>query len=66
MLEKTSVEIVSDIGFRNMAFQKMEKVSIFTIGPVSQMSITFFPLEVESSMVALFKAPIGLYINYYR
>ena len=32
--------------------------SVFAIRPVSQMSITFFLLEVGSSMIALFKALI--------
>ena len=51
-------------GFRDMTFQKMEKGSIFATRPVSQMSITFFLLEVGSSMIALFKALIWLYNSY--
>ena len=47
-----------------MTFQKMEKGSIFATRPVSQMSITFFLLEVGSSMIALFKALIWLYNSY--
>ena len=34
-----------------MTFQKKEKGSIFATRPVSQMSITFFLLEVGSSMI---------------
>ena len=49
-----------------MTFQKMEKGSIFATRPVSQMSITFFLLEVGSSMIALFKALIWLYNSYLR
>ena len=33
---------------------------------VTEMSITFFLLEVGSSMIALFKALIWLYNTYYR
>ena len=51
-------------GFRDMTFHKMEKGSIFATRPVSQMSITLFLLEVESSMIALFKALIWLYNSY--
>ena len=51
-------------GFRDMTFQKMEKGSIFATRPVSQMSITFFLLEVGSSMIALFEALIWLYNSY--
>ena len=40
--------------------------SFFATRPVSQMSITFFLLEVGSSMIALFKALIWLYNTYYR
>ena len=39
--------------------------SFFATRPVSQMSITFFLLEVGSSMIALFKALIWLYNTYY-
>ena len=38
-----------------MTFEKMEKGSIFATRPVSQMSITFFLLEVGSSMIPLLK-----------
>ena len=48
-------------GFRDMTFQKMEKGSFFATRPVNQMLITFFLLEVGSSMIALFKALIWLY-----
>ena len=48
-----------------MTFEKMENGSIFATRPVSQMSITFFLLEVGSSMIALFKALIWLYNTYY-
>ena len=48
-------------GFRDMTFQKMEKGSFFATRPVNQMSITFFLLEVGSSMIALFKALIWHY-----
>ena len=41
-----------------MTFQKMEKGWIFATRPVSQMLITFFLLEVGSSMIAPFKALI--------
>ena len=41
-----------------MTFQKMEKGSFFATRPANQMSITFFLLEVGSSMIALFKALI--------
>ena len=51
-------------GFRDMTFQKIEKGSIFATGPVSQMPITFFLLEVGSSTIALFKALILLYNSY--
>ena len=44
-----------------MTFQKMEKGSFFATRSVNQMSITFFLLEVGSSMIALFKALIWLY-----
>ena len=50
--------------FRDMTFEKMEKGPIFATRPVSQMSITFFLLEVGSSMIALFKALI-IYNTYY-
>ena len=40
--------------------------SFFATRPVSQMSITFFLLEVGRSMIALFKALIWLYNTYYR
>ena len=40
--------------------------SFFATRPVSQMSITFFLLEVGSSMIALFKALIWLYNTCYR
>ena len=40
--------------------------SFFAIRPVNQMSITFFLLEVGSSMIALFKALIWLYNTHYR
>ena len=40
--------------------------SFFVTRSVSQMSITFFLLEVGSSMIALFKALIWLYNTYYR
>ena len=42
-----------------MTFRKMEKGSFFATRPVNQMSITFFLLEVGSSMIALFKALYG-------
>ena len=44
-----------------MTFQKIEKASFFATRLVNQMSITFFLLEVGSSMIALFKALIWLY-----
>ena len=53
-------------GFRDMTFQKMEKGSFFATRPLNQMSITFFLLEVGSSMIALFNALIWLYNTYYR
>ena len=40
--------------------------SFFVTRPVSQMSITFFLLEVGSAMIALFKALIWLYNTNYR
>ena len=40
--------------------------SFFATRPVSQMSITFFLLEVGCSMITLFKALIWLYNTYYR
>ena len=43
-----------------MTFQKMEKGSFFATRPVNQMSITFFLLQVGSSMIARFKALIIL------
>ena len=47
-----------------MTFQKIEKWSIFATRPVSQMPITFFLLEIGSSMIVLFKALIWLYNSY--
>ena len=44
-----------------MTFQKMEKGSFLVTRPVNQMSITFFLLQVGSSMIALFKALVLLY-----
>ena len=40
--------------------------SFFATRPVSQMSVTLFLLAVRSSMIALFKALVWLYNNYYR
>ena len=40
--------------------------SFFATRTVSQMSITFFLLEVGSSIIALCKALIWLYKTYYR
>ena len=48
---------------------KMEKMVVFAIRPVSQMSIICFLLEVGSSMIVLFKALIWHYksiINIYK
>ena len=56
------MQIFSDVvqAVRGKTLKKMEKGSFFATGPVSQMSITFFLLEVGSSMIALFKALIWL------
>ena len=59
------MQIFSDIGQAVseiiMHFKKMGKGLFFETRPVSQMSITFFLLEVGSSMIALVKALIWHY-----
>ena len=42
-----------------MTFRKMEKGSFFATRPINQMSITFFLLEVGSSMIAFLKLLYG-------
>ena len=60
---KKSVQIFSNIGqavFEIRPSKKWKKGRFFATRPVSQMSITFFLLEVGSLMIALFKALIWL------
>ena len=62
---KKSVQIFSDVGHAvSEIWPSKNGKRFFATRPVSQMSITFFLLEVGRSMIALFKALIWLYNSY--